>query len=192
MAENKSKVMEFAIIAFLLLGVLFGMQIMTFIFGNLSLASSTSLDDEGQTVINLTGTFINATGFTISEASDTNFAGSFAVTLALNATDNTTIAAPNYTVNAATGTITNATATVWDDVLLSYTFNTKTEAKLVTEGVSNNSLQSIATYTEQSDTQFNTVAIAITLVILIIVFLLFWNIFVRRNNSRSKAGGNFG
>ena len=55
--------------------------------------------------------------------------------------------------------------------------------------VQNNSLQSIVTYTEQSDTQFLTVAIAITLVILIAVFLLFWKIFV--GQKKKKGGGDF-
>ena len=104
---------SFAGIAFLLLGVLFGMQIMTFIFAQLGPANS------GLTIADI--------GFNESET------------------------------------------------------------------IQNNSLQAIITYTEQSDTQFSTVAISITLAILIALFLLFWTFFIRGKGTGSgMSGGNFG
>ena len=101
---------EFATIAFTLLGILFGMMIMTFIFGLLGPGSS---------------------GLTAAD--------------------------PGY----------NESLTV-----------------------QNNSLNSIVAYTGQSDTQMLTVAIAITLVVLIAVFLLFWGVFIK-GGKKGGGGGNF-
>ena len=112
--DMKKEAMIFIGLIFALLGVLFGMQIMTFIFGNLGPESS---------------------GLPVgSEA-----------------------------------------------------FNTSSL-------VQNNSLQAILTYTDQSDTQFNTAAIAITLLILIALFAVFWKIFMSKDGivgSGSGGGGNF-
>ena len=115
MGQAISAIREYATVAFTLLGVLFGMMIMTFIFGQLG-PSSTGL----------------------------------------------TAADPGY----------NESITV-----------------------QNNSLQGIVAYTSNSSTQFNTVSIAIILVLLIGVFLIFWKIFVSNKKSRSSQGsmgGNFG
>lgn len=57
--------------------------------------------------------------------------------------------------------------------------------------IQNNSLNSIETYSEQSDTQFLTVAISITLAVLIGLFLVFWGIFVGGKKSGGMSGGNF-
>ena len=111
--DIKSSVIMFVGIAFLLLGVLFGMQIMTFIFGNL-----------GPTASGLTA---GSTAFNVSQA------------------------------------------------------------------VQNNSLGAIETYTQQADTQFNTAGIAITLLILIALFAIFWQIFMSKGGiSGGGSGGNFG
>jgi hypothetical protein len=103
----------FAAVAFLLLGVLFGMQIMTFIFAQLGPANS---------------------GLTVAD--------------------------PGY-----------------NESLI----------------IQNNSLQSIVSYTGQADTQMTTVAIAITLAILIALFLLFWVFFIKpsRKSGGVGSGGNF-
>lgn len=114
MGKSLEMVKEYAVIAFTLLGVLFGMMIMNFIFGQLG-PSSTGL----------------------------------------------TAADPGY-----------------NESLI----------------IQNNSLQGIVTYTNGSSTQFNTVSIAIILVLLIGVFLLFWKIFVadkKKKASSSGMGGNF-
>ena len=108
--KAKDAIREYAVIAFTLLGVLFGMMIMTFIFGNLGPEQS---------------------GLTIGTEA----------------------------------------------------YNTSLE-------VQNNSLQSISSYTAQADTQLNTVAIAIILVILIGVFLLFWQIFVGGGKGKKAGGGS--
>jgi len=107
--DIKNEAMSFASIAFLLLAVLFGMIIMTFIFGQLGPANAGISQD--------------------SEA-----------------------------------------------------FN-------ISSDVQNNSLVAIRTYSNQSNTQFTTVAIAITLIILIAVFLLFWKAFMGRGGMTQKQGG---
>ena len=190
-----SKVVLFVGIVFLLLGVLFGAQIFSFIFGNIGLASSSSIPLETDTVINLTNVFINETGFTISQVSNVNFSGGFAVTNAINTTSGEVIPAANYTVVALTGTITNGTVVTYAAIVnLSYTVTVKTPTQLATESVNNNSLNAIVTYTEQADTQLNTAAIAITLLILIALFLVFWVAFIRpmmQQSSGKTTGGNF-
>ncbi len=110
MGKAMSSIKEFAAVAFLLLGVLFGMMIMTFIFGQLG---------------------PDASGLTVND--------------------------PGYNESLS---------------------------------VQNDSLQAITSYTSQSDTQFSTVAIAVTLVILIAVFLLFWKIFIG-GGKKDKGAGNF-
>ena len=113
MAPNvKKTVLAYAGIAFILLGVLFGMNIMTFIFGSLGPDSA---------------------GF-------------------------------------AEGTS---------------AYNTS-------EIIQNQSLNSIQTYAEASDTQFSTISIAIILVILISLFLLFWTYFMGGGEGgRGRSSGSF-
>ena len=109
MASTQSSVKEFALIGFILLAVLFGMQIMTFIFGNLGPANS---------------------GLAVgSEA-----------------------------------------------------YNTSLE-------IQNDSLHAIGDYAEQSGTQFTTLGIAITLIILVAVFLFFWKAFM--GGKKGEGAGGF-
>ncbi len=189
------KIVLFVGIVFLLFGVLFGAQIFSFIFGNIGLASSSSIPLATDTVINLTNVFINETGFTIPQASNVNFTGGFAVTNAINTTSGEVIPAANYTVVALTGTITNGTVVTYAAIVnLSYTVTVKTPTQIAIESVNNNSLNAVVTYTEQADTQLNTAAIAITLLILIALFLVFWVAFIRpmmQQSSGKTTGGNF-
>ncbi len=193
-----NNIVVFVGIVFLLLGVLFGAQIITFIFGNLGLATSTTFTQETDTLTNQSGAFINTTIFTIPEATDINFSGGFVVTEAFNVTNASVpelIPAANYAVDATAGTITNATVVTYPTVNLSYTWQTKTDAQLAVETANNNSLSAVVTYTAQADTQLNTAAIAITLLILIALFLVFWVAFIRpmmqQSGGSSMAGGNF-
>ncbi len=190
-------IVAFVGIVFLLLGVLFGAQIFTFIFGNISQANIASLDQDSNTVVNGSGFFINSTILPIPEAAFVNFSGGLVVQEAFNVTIPATpelIPASDYIVGSLSGTITNATNTVYPNVNLSYTFNTKTQAQLAIETANNNSLQSLVTYTNQSSTQLNTAAIAITLLVLIALFVVFWNSFIgpmMTNASNSTKGGSF-
>lgn len=74
------------------------------------------------TRVNETGSFINATGYTVDNATNCNF-NSFVVTGAFNTTSNLPILLANITADGSTGTITNATNQVWEDVLLSYSYD---------------------------------------------------------------------
>ena len=105
MGKSQKSIKEFALIGFVLLAVLFGMQIMTFIFGNLGPESSGLTED--------------------SEA--------------------------------------------WN----------------VSEDIQNKSLRAIGSYASQAGTQFTTLGIAITLILLVAVFLFFWQAFM----GKEKGGG---
>ncbi len=193
MSNALDSIKEYATIAFTLLGVLFGMMIMTFIFGQIGTANVNLLSDNTVTVINLTETHINGTTFTIPEATDINYNGGFTVISAINATNGAVITSATYTLNIAAGTLINSTIIDYPEVNLSYSFSAKTPAKLGAEETQNNSLNAIVTYTEGADTQFSTVSIAIILVLLIGVFLLFWKIFVSQKQGKgSSGGGSFG
>ena len=184
---------EFALIGFVLLAVLFGMQIMTFVFGNLS--SQDILTDETQTVINESGAFINITGYTLTLASQSNFSGGVVITAVWNATTQDLLLSGNYTVNSATGVLTNASTSEYSTknyfVNVSYTSKHRTEAEMVSIETTNKSLRAISGYAGQSGTQFTTLGIAITLVILIMVFMFFWKAFMGKGKGEG-GGGSFG
>ena len=131
MVEAVRMVKEFAIIAFVLLGVLFGMMIMTFIFGNLGKANTDQISDETVTILNNDNVYFNSSIFTISEVSDRNFSGGFTITSALNFSSGKTIASGNYTVDAGSGTVENSTVVAWDNVTINYTYLDKTELKVI-------------------------------------------------------------
>ena len=101
MAKAQDSVKEFAMIGFMLLAVLFGMQIMAFIFGNLGPENS---------------------GLTLG-----------------------------------------------------------TEAYNTSLKIQNDSLHAIQNYSTQSGTQFTTLGIAITLILLVAVFLFFWMAFMGKD-----------
>ena len=191
MGKTEKNIREFAFIGFILLAVLFGMQIMTFIFGNLGEVDQ--FDDVVQTVINESGAYVNATGYTLVEASQSNFSGGAVVTAVwLNVSNSPwLLSSVNYTVSSATGVLTNATevlnATEWEDANVSYTTNHKTEAEVVSEDITNQSLRSIGNYAGQSGTQFTTLGIAITLILLVAVFLFFWKSFMGKGKEGSPG-----
>ena len=181
MGKSEKSVKEFALIGFILLAVLFGMQIMVFIFGSFS--SADILEDVAQNVINESGGYINATGYTLAGALQSDFSGGAVVTTAHNVTDGTVILPGNYTVNSNTGVVTNATVTNYPDVNFTYTSLHKTEAEVTSEGILNDSLNAISNYSTQAGTQFTTLGIAITLILLVAVFLFFWKAFMGKGKT---------
>jgi hypothetical protein len=193
MGKTLSSIQEYATIAFTLLGILFGMLIIAFIFGQLGKENISALDDDSITS-QRTNAYINVTNYTIPEAANSNFNGGFVVVTALNRSDGLTIAAGNYTANAAKGILyKTATGESYKNVTLTYTFSQKTNARMRTEATNNNSLNAVESYTINSSSQFTTLSLAIILVILIGVFLLFWKIFVANKKSKENSGygGNF-
>ena len=111
MGSSQESIREFALFGFILLAVLFGMQIMTFIFGNLGPANSGLVVD--------------------------------------------------------------------------------TEAFNVSLGVQNDSLRAIGNYASQAGTQFTTLGIAITLIVLVAVFLFFWKAFMGGGKDGKSGPGGF-
>ena len=191
MGQAISAIKEYTTVAFVLLGVLFGMMIMTFIFGNLGNANINTIADTTTTITNRSAVYINTTGYTIPEVTNSNFNGGVSVLTIYNASNGVVLLSGNYSMTS-TGLLTNASATNWPSVNMTYSYSTKTDARLSTETVQNNSLQGIVAYTSNSSTQFNTVSIAIILVLLIGVFLIFWKIFVSNKKKNSnKLEGNF-
>lgn len=188
MNVNKT-VRGFAVVAFTLLGLLFGMLIMTFIFGNLSTVSVTTSDYDSITVTNETGAAANATGYTLDAVSERGFRNP-SITQARNGSSGVVVEAGNYTLSSA-GILTNATAVIWPNLHLDYTYERYSIGQLSGLDVTNQSLVAIETYSEQSDTQFLTVAIAITLAVLIALFLVFWKIFVGRKSNERSSGSNY-
>ena len=195
MGKSQASVKEFAFIGFMLLAVLFGMQIMVFVFGSLNVVN-TGIEDVSATINNETGGYVNISGYTIAAASNTNFTGFSVIEILANGTGLTgafLIPAANYTINSVTGVITNATevtdAIAYDDANISYTYTRKSTAEVIGEGVSNDSLQAIGNYATQAGTQFTTLGIAITLVVLVAVFLFFWAAFMGGGRKGSSRGG---
>ena len=58
--------------------------------------------------------------------------------------------------------------------------------------VQNNSLQAIVVYSEGAGNQMNVITIAVILILLIGVFLLFWNRFIKDNVGGKAGAMNFG
>jgi hypothetical protein len=172
---------------FLLLGALFGMIIMAFIFGNLSPTIDNIFDPTGHTVVNESGGFINSSGYTVVDADQDGFS-SFVVNEIRNFTGQV-ITSPNYTYTQA-GVITSAGAENWTSVFVDYDYDSDSSQKKIADNVNNNSLSAIETYSEQSDTQFNVAAIAIVLLILLALFAIFWKFFMGEKRSSSRGGGS--
>ena len=200
MAQNSKNdkigksVKEFAMIGFLLLAVLFGMQIMAFIFGNIG--SIDQLTDTTSTVTNETIglTLTNGVG-TITENTNLNFVSWNATTI-LNATfgvadatsNETLVEGTDYTIFTNNGTFGNVTGG-WNRTLVTYTDIRKSEAEITTESITNDSLNAVGNYSTQAGTQFTTLGIAITLVILVAVFIFFWKAFM--GSEKGNAPGSF-
>ena len=182
------QILGYITVFFLLLAALFGGQIMTFIFGQLG-PGAAGIQDESNQVTNETGAWLNTTTYTVDTSSVTGFSN-LVITSAINATDNSSINVANFTV-VGSG-FTNATATTWDSVSVSYTYNSFSDVKIASLEVQNNSLQGIVTYSEGSSNQMNVLTIAIILILLIGVFLLFWNKFIKGNMGGKGKDMSFG
>jgi len=189
MSKVLKSIGAFAGVAFLLLGILFGMQIMTFIFAQIGPNSASTIADISASVTNESSAYINETGYTLAKSTVKGFSNP-SITNIFNATDGLEILVGNYTLTG--NVITNATPTNWDPVNVTYTYNLYSDQRNAIDNVNNDSLQSIIKYTGQSGTQMTTVAIAITLAILIALFLLFWTFFIKGKRKDSKVSGGKG
>ena len=198
MAQTQKSIREFALIGFVLLAVLFGMQIMTFIFGNLATIDNfptknvTAVTNETILQADLTGIG------TIADNTNLNFI-IWNASLILNASigpagatsNETLVEGADYTIFPLNGTFSNDTA--WNRSFVTYSVTRKPDAQITTEENTNQSLQAIGNYSSQSGTQFTTLGIAITLVILVAVFLFFWKAFMGSGKGKGKdSAGSFG
>lgn len=180
------------VLAFLIVGALFGMNIMTYMYAHVEKANIGTIPDLTEVITNETNGYINETGYILTGATASNYAGPIIVTSAYNATNGELITPANYTVNNDTGAVTNLTNTNFNDVNFSYTYLYKSDIKLNSEQIGNESIKGAATYAANSDTQLNITSIAIILVILIILFLI-WQSFLAPmlKGQKSNKQGNF-
>ena len=201
--DVRKTVLLYAGVAFILLGVLFGMNIMTFIFGSLGPDASAGFPQTAGVFTNESTGGINLTGYLVTNAS-LNGAGTFVITDAwdINASAWTHhIGADNITIDGS-GTARNATqlatlfsvdGTYGTNATISGTllYNKVGSARYVALQVQNDSLNSIETYSNASSTQFSTISIAIILAILISLFVLFWYYFMGSENVGKESKGSF-
>jgi hypothetical protein len=149
-----------------------------------TLTEANLLEDnrESVAVINESG-YINSTGYTLDGASATRLlGGSFSITEALNAADNSSIGSGNYTVSD-TGVVTNAAATTYDDALISYTYTLKTHEEVSTDGLSANFTDGVDNVSAKIPTVLLIAAIVLILGVLVLLVAA-WQ--------RMNIGGNGG
>ena len=189
--ENNTvkEILAYITVFFLLLAALFGGQIMTFIFGQLG-PDAAGIQDLSATVTNESGAWLNSTTYTVDNAAVQGFSN-LVITSAVNATNaSQTIAVGNFTVSG-TG-FTNSTVSTWPTINFSYTYDYFSDVKIASLGVQNESLQGVVTYAEGSTAQMNVLSIAVILILLVGVFLIFWNKFIKGNVGGKSKNLNFG
>ncbi len=114
-----------AVLTLVLVSVLVIVAIVIFVSLQSSFSGTSSV-----TTTNETGGYINATGYTLVNASDCGFANP-SVT-ARNASDGETILGANYTTSSV-GVVSNATTTVWSNVNFDYSYTWGSEACTASE-----------------------------------------------------------
>ncbi len=95
----------------------------------------------------------------------------------------------DFTINPTTGLFTiinNNYFFSWIEIQWSY------QGESAARSVGEASLNAILVYTEGSSSQMNVITIAIILILLIGVFVIFWNKFIKGNASRVSQNMNFG
>lgn len=190
----KQTILLYASVAFILLGVLFGMNIMSFIFGSLG-PDVAGLDRTSITIINETeSTLSNTVNYTVAQEAIRPAYNLLSILYVAN-TSGTIIPVQNFTFDSGSGVISvNSSRTTADgylkEVNFSYTGEYDGVIRETAVDIQNDSLLAIQTYSEGSDTQFSTISIAIILVILISLFLLFWTFFMG-GKSKERNTGSF-
>lgn len=153
-----------------ILGIALLAYVIIVIMGTLNGTAILSQSTYAGTVTNETGAYINATGYTLAEATTSGFS-SPVLTALFNSTDNSTIGLGNATVSAV-GVITNLTVANWDDVSVSYTYN------YIANSARQNELEQILGNTSTGITSFfgavNPVyaILAVLVIILVLVVLV--------------------
>ena len=193
MAKTQSSVKEFAMIGFVLLAVLFGMQIMAFIFGSLATIDiadvTTAVTNESIVPVAGVGTISGATNINFVTWNATSIYNQ-TVGAAGHPSNNTFVEGTDYQIFAGNGTF-GVISAEWNASFVSYSVTRKTEVEVVSEETTNQSLHAIGDYANQSGTQFTTLGIAITLVILVAVFLFFWVAFMGKGKGKEAGPGGF-
>lgn len=189
-SDAQKQILGIAFIAFVLLGILFGMSVMTFIFGGLE--GGTIFPQNSNSTLNETG-HINTTLFQVSHAGVIGF-DNFVVTSAINTTSGLVIENTNYSVNGDLGTVLGTGFTNWTDVQFNYTFTSGKNAQVISSATTDNSLTAINTYATGANNQFSTLSTIIILLLLITIFAVFWKFFTGgvAKSSTGQSTGSFG
>lgn len=130
------------------------------------------------TVTGETGAYINATGYTVAQATATGFA-SPTLTNLTNYTDGTSIGLGNATISSA-GVITNATTTTWANVSVDYTYTYTTASD--TQNVITNGTDGLADF-------FSNTTVWLSLLGVVIIILIIAAVVAVVNRFGSGAAG---
>lgn len=148
-----------------------------------TLLNADLLEKTPVTVIDEASVWLNETNYTVTDATVAGFSG-FAITSAINATDNTTILLANFTQFASSGIFNNASSTMeWDDIYINYTYTRDSD-----EGKSVNNLES--NFTEGIGNISS--KIPTILLIVAVVFLFGALLLLVRNAKIMGVGGSGG
>ncbi len=149
------------------------------VFGNLS--GNLGFIDTSTTT-NETGLALNATIFTLSEASEAGFV-SLSVTSVVNNSNGVTILTGNYTVDTTAGTIvgTAGRAENYTDIYVIYDSTFKAQGEQNTDGVINNLTGGANTFFTFSNVWFTLLAIVLLIIIVMAVIGV-----VQRDGGKSR------
>lgn len=189
----KKEIVMLVGIVFLLMGTLFGVNIISFIFGNLGTEIPTLYTDNlllQQSVINESGFTINNTvAVSVAVASGLNYSGGFNLLEVNNGTTIYPIA--NFTTTDS-GTITVIAADNFNytGVNVSYNYTAKSQLQIDAENIINQSLQAELTYASNATNQMNIVNVTIILALLIFLFFLFWKVIQGVQSDKGSGVGS--
>ena len=115
--------------------------------------------------------FINETTYTLDGASDARaVSGSYAITGAVNNTDNETILAANYTVSDS-GIVSNLTVTIYQDVNFNYTYTQKTNEEFTTDSLTANLSEGVDNVSSKIPTVLLIAAIVLILGVMMLLIV---------------------
>lgn len=151
-------------IASLVIGVVIAFVIVSTLTGADLLTSTRTTNS----VVNESGAYINATGYTLAGASGNYVPGSFSITTVHNNTDALVITSGNYTVSSA-GVVTNASATTWADVNITYTNTVQSTEEVSADKLDTNFTEGVDNISGKIPTVLLIAAIVLILAVLAIL-----------------------
>lgn len=167
MGLDTAKAFIIGILTLVILGVL-AMVILV------QLNSTSLVNPDTNIVTNETDGFVNSTSYTLNYA-NVGTAGSFAITGLINGTSGLTIPLGNATVSSA-GVVTNATEVNWNNVSISYTYQTPSN----TQNVITNATSGLSSF-------YSSTAVWLSLLGVVIIILIIASVVVVVNRFGSNS-----